>query len=46
MPSPAQGENPGLQAITCTSSANCWAVGFDARGDQVLHWNGHHWSTA
>jgi len=46
MPSPAQGENPDLQAITCTSPANCWAVGFDARGDQVLHWNGHHWSTA
>jgi hypothetical protein len=46
MPSPAQGENPGLQAIACTSSANCWAVGFDARGDQVLHWNGHHWSMA
>lgn len=46
MPSPALGENPDLQAITCTSTANCWAVGFDARGDQVLHWNGHTWSMA
>ena len=46
MPSPAPGASPDLEAIACTSSSNCWAVGFDGRGDQVLHWNGHHWSTA
>ena len=45
-PSVAAGENPALYAVTCTSSANCWAVGGDFDGNQAIHWNGHKWSTA
>ena len=45
-PSVAAGENPALYAVTCTSSANCWAVGSDFDGNQAIHWNGHKWSTA
>jgi len=35
--------------VTCTTSANCWAVGFYVNGNgaslnQVLHWNGRTWS--
>lgn len=37
-----------LKAVTCTKSANCWAVGFyevnGATLNQILHWNGKHWS--
>lgn len=46
MPSPGAGDNPDLQAITCTSPANCWAAGYDRSGGQVFHWDGHHWSSA
>ena len=46
VPSPALGQDPTLHAVDCTSAANCWAVGSDARGIQVLHWTGHQWSTA
>jgi hypothetical protein len=39
-----------LKAVVCTSSANCWAVGFtEVNGallNQDLHWNGKHWSQA
>lgn len=40
-----------LQAVTCTSSANCWAVGDEVNGlgpdlNQALHWNGRKWSLA
>jgi hypothetical protein len=33
-----------LSAVSCTSSANCWAVGSDGNGNQALRWNGHNWS--
>ena len=44
VPSPGTGEQPVLSAVSCTSSANCWAVGSDGSGNQALHWNGHKWS--
>jgi len=46
VPSPGTGEQPVLSAVSCTSSANCWAVGSDGSGNQVLHWNGNKWSVA
>jgi hypothetical protein len=39
-----------LYAVRCTSSANCWAVGGDlpylgnGQANEILHWNGRHWS--
>jgi hypothetical protein len=47
-------DNNELFDVTCTSSASCWSVGdfgtpFSSTGhqkllNQVLHWNGKHWS--
>jgi hypothetical protein len=40
---------PSLNAMACTSAANCWAVGdFNGTaghggGGQAVHWNGHKW---
>ena len=48
-PSTPPGES-GLTSIACTSSSDCWAVGFvPARSPLLLvtlieHWNGSHWS--
>jgi hypothetical protein len=40
----------GLNALSCTSAENCWAVGSDTGTNrlrnEVLHWNGSHWLTA
>jgi hypothetical protein len=38
-----------LDGVACTTSANCWAVGFYLNGsgvlvNQALHWNGRTWS--
>jgi hypothetical protein len=46
---PAPGQESVLYAVSCTSSANCWAVGRyknlnGALVDQALHWNGRAWS--
>jgi hypothetical protein len=45
---PAPGESSSLDAVTCTSTASCWAVGDYARGstdfNQALRWNGHRWA--
>jgi hypothetical protein len=47
------GASNGLDDVTCTAAANCWAVGSYGSVDtsnmgsilnQVLHWNGLHWS--
>jgi hypothetical protein len=37
-----------LEGVYCTSSANCWAVGFrdtsnDAKVNEALHWTGGRW---
>jgi hypothetical protein len=48
----SQSVRNALQAVSCTSFVNCWAVGShqfssDANSaikDQALHWNGHGWS--
>ena len=40
-----------LEAIACTSSEDCWAVGTDTTAkateasDQMLHWNGRKWKS-
>jgi hypothetical protein len=45
---PAPGDSSGLGAVTCTSAASCWAVGYYARGstdfNQALRWNGRRWT--
>ncbi len=46
---PAPGQESVLYAVSCTSSASCWAVGRyrnlnGALVDQALHWNGRAWS--
>jgi hypothetical protein len=50
----ASGDFSGLNAVSCTSPASCWAVGgygsssgssFTAL-NEVLHWNGRTWSLA
>jgi hypothetical protein len=36
-----------LFGVTCTSSSNCWAVGYYVSGaelNQTLHWNGSTWT--
>jgi len=37
-----------LISARCTSTKNCWAVGYDESttqgGDEILHWNGAKWS--
>jgi hypothetical protein len=39
-----------LNAVTCTSSVSCWAVGYyrnqyRASVNEILHWNGATWTT-
>src|SRR5215472_15205947 len=46
---PAPGRESVLYAVSCTSSASCWAVGKyqnpnGASVDQAMHWNGRAWS--
>jgi len=47
--------NNHLYAVTCTSTANCWAVGYFSRSaevphhdrmNQILHWDGSRWTLA
>jgi hypothetical protein len=37
-----------LNGVRCTSSSNCWAVGYYLKSggelNEALHWNGHQWS--
>ena len=48
----AAGDDNELRALRCTSSTNCWAVGFSQTGiggpelGEALHWNGTSWSAA
>jgi hypothetical protein len=56
VPAPAPGGSIGgdtneLFEVVCTSSANCWAVGFyqlsgGAQFNEALHWNGRAWALA
>jgi hypothetical protein len=53
VPSPAgngNGDISSLEGLTCTSAANCWAVGeAEEPGlifNNALHWNGKKWSAA
>jgi hypothetical protein len=47
---PKPGKSSALNGVYCTSSTNCWAVGFYTRSsggselNEVLHWNGSKWS--
>jgi hypothetical protein len=50
---PKPGTGNSLVGVSCTSSANCWAVGSyeervsasaDTELNQALHWNGRRWS--
>ena len=45
---PMPGTASQLEAVSCTSSSNCWAVGTYASNgaglNQVLRWNGTKWS--
>jgi hypothetical protein len=47
-PGDVPGHASGLQAVFCTSAANCWAVGYyEIHGawlNEALHWNGRNWS--
>jgi hypothetical protein len=49
-PAGSPGTAASLRALVCTSSANCWAVGYyEVNGallNQALHWKGKHWSLA
>ena len=48
----AAGDDNELRTLSCTSSTNCWAVGFSQAGiggpelGEALHWNGTSWSAA
>jgi Glycosyl hydrolase family 76 len=38
-----------LDGVACTSSSDCWAVGYYGKGNgaqlnEALHWDGHRWS--
>jgi hypothetical protein len=55
VPNPAgimNGDYNSISGLSCTSASNCWAVGTDGTSslssssyqNEVLHWNGHHWS--
>jgi hypothetical protein len=50
VPSPSKGTRKVsvLNGVRCTSSSNCWAVGYYFMGSavltQALRWNGSHWS--
>lgn len=47
---PQPGAGGSLSSVTCTSPANCWAVGYQTNAktgaflNEVLHWNGSTWS--
>jgi hypothetical protein len=45
---PYPGDFGEFHAVTCTSPASCWAVGYYARGStdfrQVQRWNGRRWT--
>jgi hypothetical protein len=45
---PGAGNVSLLTGVRCTSSTNCWAVGYylksGAELNEALRWNGHHWS--
>jgi outer membrane protein assembly factor BamB len=47
---PKPGQSSQLDGVYCTASSNCWAVGgyfphtAGAELNQVLRWNGKHWS--
>jgi hypothetical protein len=46
---PTPGQDSVLYAVSCTSSASCWAVGkyqnpHGVSVDQAMHWNGRAWS--
>ena len=49
-PNPISSQNNNLPGVACTSSSDCWAVGFASSGsgrtNQTLaeHWNGTAWS--
>jgi hypothetical protein len=34
-----------LDAVSCASRSNCWAVGSSAGRNEALHWNGSAWLT-
>jgi hypothetical protein len=34
IPAPAGSDQTGLQAVTCISATDCWAVGYSSQGDQ------------
>ena len=45
---PSPGRSSSLQAVTCVSARDCWAVGSyetpRAELNEALHWNGSRWS--
>ena len=45
---PSPGNSSSLQAVTCRSARDCWAVGSyetpSAQLNEALHWNGTRWS--
>jgi hypothetical protein len=47
----ASGHANQLTGLSCTSAGNCWAAGFTTTPgpltllNEMLHWNGSHWST-
>jgi virginiamycin B lyase len=44
-PAPANGGEGVLNAVSCTSTTNCLAVGGGDAGTLAERWNGKHWST-
>jgi hypothetical protein len=54
VPSPGKPDDGNTQsrlnALSCTSAKNCWAVGLDTgtnrSRNETLHWNGQNWQTA
>lgn len=45
---PSPGRSSSLQAVTCVSARDCWAVGSyetpSAELNEAVHWNGSRWS--
>jgi hypothetical protein len=35
-----------INAVTCVTDSDCWAVGTATSGPLALHWNGGNWSSA
>src|SRR2546425_464825 len=40
-----QYSDTSVNAVTCISSSDCWAIGYSANGNIAEHWDGTEWAT-